>query len=414
MSSEHLDENPASCETPILRHRDIICLSLDDWDKETKLSRRHIFPRLSKTNRVLFVNRTGVRNPTWRDLPTLLKKLKNCLWDNRRSLDQDLSTQNGTGLWVVTPLVIPFHRVGLFRRINTWILRRFLKSCIEKLGFKCPIFWTYIPFPWILDAIRPLEPALIVYHAVDYRPHHKSVANPERFRQEEIEYLSQVDLVFCSARGLVNVNKAYNHHIYFTPNAVDIEQFARGPEDKQMVPQDLRHVPRPIIGTMGMIHEWVDQDLLTFIAGARPEWSIVLIGPERMNTSKLKAFPNIYLLGRREHEQLPGYVVSFDVCLIPYVVDTYTTYTFPSKLFEFMASGKPIVSTDLPEVRPYVPYVRIAQNREVFVEEIEACLEEGPDPAPIQKRCQIATEVTWSNVIQTMSLAIETRLDNRA
>jgi len=140
---------------------------------------------------------------------------------------------------------------------------------------------------------------------------------------------------------------------------------------------------------------------------ARPSWSLVLIGPTGIadpstDVGKLRARPNVHLLGHRSYEQLPSYLKGFDVAVIPYRLNDYTNGVFPIKFFEFWASGRPVVISPLPAVREYWGAVRVADTAESFVEACQAALSEDT-PEARQNRLELGRQNSWDSRVKKLS-----------
>jgi glycosyltransferase involved in cell wall biosynthesis len=159
-------------------------------------------------------------------------------------------------------------------------------------------------------------------------------------------------------------------------------------------------IKKPILGFLGTIQYWIDFDLIRFIAFKNPGWSIVMIGPigRLAEIEKIKSLPNVYLLGRKPYQEVPNYVKAFDVCLNPYKIDEVSKSCSPLKLYEYLASGKPIVSVDMPEARKFKNLIEIGLDYEDFLEKIQKVLDCLPeDKAKIEMRIREAEKHSWDS-----------------
>jgi len=164
-------------------------------------------------------------------------------------------------------------------------------------------------------------------------------------------------------------------------------------------------IPHPIIGVVGTLQYWIDFQLLRDIALARPEWSLVLIGPRgRLGRLDLvEGLPNVHVLGRRPYDTVPSYVKAFDVCLNPYVLDGTAENCSPLKLYEYVASGKPVVSVDMPEARQFGDAVLVGRG----LDDMMAKIEQAMDPSvntlkSVSARMGAALPHSWSTRLQNM------------
>ena len=182
------------------------------------------------------------------------------------------------------------------------------------------------------------------------------------------------------------------------------------------VPEDLRVIPPPLVGYVGGVHQWVDQDLLGAVAERLPDMHFALVGPPQTDVTKLVRHPNVHLLGPRAHAELPRYIRGFSVGIIPYQLSEYTRHVYPTKLNEYLAMGIPVVATDLPEVRRFN-----AEHGEVVavardVGEFVAALRAASEPARqeiVNRRIEVARLNSWESRIASMSALLEDRLHHR-
>ncbi len=224
-------------------------------------------------------------------------------------------------------------------------------------------------------------------------------------RENEKNLLQKVDLVFVATEPLRKITEVDNPHSYVIAQAVD-PKFYLSIVSKTLTEQpELATLSRPILGFTGNIHEWIDCDLLRQVALQRPNWQIVLIGPVREvgktkeEIAKLQGLPNIHLLGSRAYAQLPGYMAWFDVCLIPYKLTEITEVSETVKFYEYLACGKPIVSTQLPPLKKWSDVVYLAGSPKEFIDMVEMALDE-PSSKSIHRR-ELAQKNTWDIRIET-------------
>ena len=169
------------------------------------------------------------------------------------------------------------------------------------------------------------------------------------------------------------------------------------------MPRDVVHLPHPIIGYFGVIDERIDYDLIARVAESFPHGSVVMIGPlAKVERSMLPSSDNIHWLGQRSYADLPAYLKSFDVCLMPFALNDATQYINPTKTLEYMAAGKPIVSTAVPDVvHNFTPVVEVAASSADFVAAIQRALT-SPDAQRIEQGIQRANGASWEAIVSTM------------
>jgi len=176
--------------------------------------------------------------------------------------------------------------------------------------------------------------------------------------------------------------------------------------------------PRPVIGYIGGLHRFVDYPLLASLVKARPQWSFVFVGAQTADVGELEAMPNVYLLGQRPHSELAQHIRNFDVCTVPYLNAEETSTVVPLKINEYLAMGKPVVSTELPTVCDFNSRHHVlatAPNEaEAFLSAIEEALSLPVDAATISRRREVAALGDSQTVVAAISEVIEDRLKEKA
>ncbi len=393
--------------TPERPHTPILCISSIDWDFIWQ-GHQEIMSTLAKQgHRVLFVENTGVRNPRPGDFKRIRQRLAN--W--RKSLGGFRQVQKN--LTVYSPLVLPFPYFRLARWINRWLLLRNLRQWMEAVEFYHPIIWTFLPTPLTLDLIRAIPHQLVVYYCIDSFA--DSTPAAQRIVPSERTLLQSSDLVFVTSRRLQAQALEHNRHVHLFPFGVSFQAFQAAPASPES-PPELEQLKRPIIGYVGGVHQWVDQELLAETAQQMPECTFALAGPLQTDVSKLREIPNVKLLGQLPHDRLPQIVRHFDVGLIPYRLTEYTHNVYPTKLNEYHALGKPVVSTPLPEIitfnEQYDGLVNIADTPERFSKTIQAALKDR-SPDLIEQRVAAARDNGWDRRINSMQRLINAAVSQK-
>lgn len=392
----------------MLRGAPVLCISSIDWDFIWQGHQEIMTFLAEQGNRVLFVENTGVRPPTLRDLPRLRQRIRN--W--RRGIKG--FRQERENLFVYSPLILPFPYSRLARRINRVLLLRALRRWMLAIGFHRPIIWTFLPTPLARDLIRELNPALTIYYCIDDLA--SSSRPARRISRSEGQIFREADLVFVTSAKLRERATIFSDRVHFFPFGVNYQEFERVRKGSDEIPADLFALPRPVAGYVGGVHQWVDQSLLATVAEHLPNVTFVLVGPPQTDVSRLSRCRNVHLLGARAHTELPRYVKGFDVGLIPYRLSEYTANVYPTKLNEYLAMGIPVVATDLPEVRRFnaehADVVTVARNTESFGRAVLEAIEKTSH-AQIQRRIEVAKQNSWEARIGQMSDLIEKALASR-
>jgi len=219
--------------------------------------------------------------------------------------------------------------------------------------------------------------------------------DPALVRSLEDSLLGTVDVVITPSRALHDSKSRLHPNVVYLPHGVDFDHFAATSHPSTSIPSEIAALPRPVIGFHGLVQELIDFDMIDAIARERPTWSIVLVGRRNFDAVALPKRPNIHYLGDRTYSEIPRYLKGFDVCLIPYRLVPRTLYANPVKLREYLATGKPIVSTPLPEVLAFGDLVEVATTAQEFLERIERCLRR-PD-AQSARRMTAVRDQTWAS-----------------
>ncbi len=390
------------------RQHDILCISSIDWDFIWQ-GHQEIMSRLAaEGHRVLFIENTGVRQVRVSDMGRIRARLKNWKRGTKGFREER------PNLFVHSPLVLPLPYSRIAGWINRKVMMRSITRWMRATGFSRPVVWTFLPTPLARDVIARIDPVATVYHCVDEFA--SSSADARRIVSSEEQLFRDADLVFVTSEKLRERAARFSDRVHLFPSGVSLEAFGAARDASVPVPDDLARLPRPIAGYVGGIHQWVDQDLLAAAAARLPNTTFALIGPAQVDVSRLQACPNVHLLGQRPHTEVPAYVQGFDVGLVPYRIADYTANVYPAKMNEYLAMGKPVVSTDLPEVhrfnRDHGDVVAVGRNTEDFA---AAIVRGGGDTGPEsrERRIAVAGRNGWSRRLADMSALIDEAVASR-
>ena len=241
------------------------------------------------------------------------------------------------------------------------------------------IAWYYTPM--MLPFSKHITPDVTVYDAMDELSKFKFA--PEHLLSYEQELIDRADVVFTGGSSLYEAKKHRHDSVHCFPSSVDRAHFFKA-RAELFDPADQEELPRPRLGFYGVIDERFDIELLDRIAEMRPNWSFVMVGPVvKISEEDLPKRPNIHYLGPKTYEQLPYYLSGWDVALMPFAMNESTQFISPTKTPEYLAGGKPVVSTPIKDVvRHYgqLEGVKIAATAEEFVEACEVALELSRSP----------------------------------
>jgi glycosyltransferase involved in cell wall biosynthesis len=383
----------------------IICLAPDPWEGLWR-NRHQIMTRLARANTVLYVEPRLYFPETWRRLRDGRLKLADVLADFRRPL----ATRYADGLWIYHD---PYYAPVSGRRSGgpqtAALRRRAMLRTLQQIGAPMPpILWLVRPF--YADVIGQYNEKLVVYHVTDEYSAYASVDDRAAALRTEEAMLRRADLVIVTAPALLESKRPFNPHTYLVPNGVDYEGFQRAIAEVKSEKSKVKHLDSILpsafclphsarVGYSGALNEKIDFELLAHVARTRPDWQLVLIGmldlySQPAKADVLKDLPNVQWLGRLPVTELPAAIASLDVCLLPYERNEWTANIDSLKLYEYMACGRPVVSTDVPTARGQGDLVRIADHADEFVAQIAAALAET-DPALAERRKAFAAANTW-------------------
>ncbi len=387
----------------------VVCFSSQPWEDKMWTNKHHIMTRVAKQHRVIFVNFRQqspfafVRQAR-RHTPSTRVRLGN-LWSEAavRTVPEGLEV-----LDVWTPWLNFVGSGHVLRRSNEFEHRvSVVGRWLAEQGIDDAVLWVY--HPGYGDTVAHLPHSAILYDCVDeYTAFPEFRRNKPWIAERERKLCEAADVVACTAPSLYDTKQALAPgRTHFVHNVGEGKHFEQALNPALPVAADLEAIPHPRIGFIGAVSDYkLNIDWLLHLAEARPDFSIVLVGPTGIadpstDVGKLKAKPNVHLLGHRSYDQLPGYLKGFDVAVIPYRINDYTRAVFPIKFFEFLASGRPVVISSLPAVRDYWDAVRVADDADQFVAACVEALQPEPDSAR-QRRIDLSRQNSWDSRVEKL------------
>lgn len=391
--------------------RDIIYISSIEWSFLWQGHQEIALRLAANGNRVLYVENTGVRSPGLQDAGRVALRLRR--WAG--ALGSQGVREVAPNIHVCSPIVLPPFGPGWRREANRRIFLPLLLRTVAKLGMRDPLVWTYLPNDTTVELIRLQRRrgsrGLVYYCVADFTQLTPNVAQLE---ESEREIVAGSDVVFTSCLALARKFEPLNPNTHIFPFGVNLEAFPyeQGPRSGPVrsnghgkMPRDsggsafIEQLPKPVIGYMGGMHRHVDFGLVREMALRRPDWSWVCVGALQAALDDLKSLPNVHLTGERPHSELVNYVRQFDVCIVPYVNSAYTATVVPTKINEYLAVGKPVVSTALPPVSDFNDEHRIlittAADPESFLRAIAQALAMPRNEETRLRRRRVAELGDW-------------------
>jgi glycosyltransferase involved in cell wall biosynthesis len=387
-----------------LRDRDIVCLSTHYWD-ERRFRKQEFMARFAESNRVLFVEPTYsmARGPE----AHLREIASNRLLGGR-------CEPRGEHLHVLTPpRALPKWTHPRVERVSYRWHGAVVGRAVRRLGFRDPVLWVYNPA--YRHGMRSIPHAHMVFDLVDDLAAYGGDANPD-VEAGVIGLVRSADLLVVTAKPLAERYGAQAKRVEHIANGFDGERFA--PERVSGAPPALDGIPRPILGFIGTLFPFLDFELLEHVADRHPDKSLVLVGPVEAGSTdaveRLARRPNVHHVGAQPQDAIPSFVGAFAVCLNPFLRSRVSDSVNPLKVYEYLAAGKPVVSSPMEALRQEDAgrLVAFADGADEFSEQIERCLAEDGDAAAAERRAAVEG-YSWQRLFERLSEACESALATR-
>ena len=270
----------------------------------------------------------------------------------------------------------------------------------EDGDFDRPLLWYYSPMDsaWSLGHI---ENRGVVYDCMDELSQFSGA--PKQLVNNEARLIEHADVVFTGGYELGEKKKKQHDNVHIFGCGVEFSHFNKAADPTTVIPPDIDFMARPILGWFGVVDERVDYRMVGEMARMRPDWSFAMVGPVvKVDPNLLPHSPNLYWMGGRDYQVLPNYCRAFDLCMMPFAMNASTQYINPTKGLEYMATGRPIISTPVRDVvRQWSHLVDIVRTADEFVAAAERLLK-NPDPARLQKALDLAKQCSWEVTVDTM------------
>lgn len=392
----------------VMKDRDIVIVALQSWDFEIGSNARNIAREFAKSNRVIYVNPP---------LDRITRYKKSGDQKTQRFLKVINHQEEGLhqvedNIWNLTPdfvaesinwIGVPF----IYDAINRSNNRKFagsIQAAIKKLGFRNIIVFNdnFMFGGFYLKEF--LKPATYCYYIRDYlivQPYFKKHGT-----RLEPRIIRDADVIVANSTYLQEYAAQYNKKSYYVGQGCEVDMF-----DEKLInekPADLKEIGSPLIGYVGnLTSQRLDIQLLIDIAQQKPEWNIVLVGPEdnAFRSSKLHEMKNVFFLGKKRPDELPAYVRYFDVCMNPQAINQLTIGNYPRKIDEYLAMGKPTVATTTKAMEIFAKETYLASDASEYIVQIRKALAEN-DEALKQQRIATARSHTWENSVKDIYAAL--------
>jgi len=371
---------------------DVLCFGGGDWWYH---SRNHYDVRtmevFAKYGKVLFINSIVMQKPKISQGRRFINKLIR----KARSISRGLE-KSGSGFWVYSPFSLPLHHVVWLRPLNNKILQLQVERVNCKLGIRNPILW--VVSPPICDIAIRMKKARLVYQRTDLYEEYPNI-DVQTIRQFDLKLKANADLTLFVNRKLYEEEGEQCKKAIYVDHGVNYEMFVTA-ENNREVFADIRSIRRPIVGFFGGIDDHTfDVDFVEKVIDRLPQMSFVFVGPASSDCSGLLAKNNVRMLGQKPYEQIPHYGKCFDVAIMPWKQNRWIQGCNPIKLKEYLALGKPIVSTPFAELQKYYDVVYEAKSPIEFAECIKRALAEDNAEWITARRAKVQAS-TWDSKAQ--------------
>jgi glycosyltransferase involved in cell wall biosynthesis len=320
-------------------------------------------------------------------------------------LEVSTSSEN---LWVV----VPHLREGLREEESIAVQKELLSQLFIERNIVKYFFWYYTPM--MLSVSDHFNPVMTVYDCMDELSAFKFA--PQSLKDKENELFTKADLVFTGGYSLYEAKKHRHPDVHPFPSSIDTEHYFKA-RLYTIDPADQQSIPHPRIGFFGVIDERIDLTLIEGIARRKPEWHIVMIGPiAKIGPESLPKLPNIHYLGMKHYSELPSYISGWDIAMMPFAHNESTRYISPTKTPEYLAAGKPVISTPIIDVlRQYGRngLVNIAGTPEEFVRVASLELENNDRDEWLQHVNEFLSQNSWDKTWQKMMYLITRKLNEK-
>ncbi|WP_292037152.1 MULTISPECIES: UDP-galactopyranose mutase [unclassified Brevundimonas] len=369
-------------DLPHARRDPVVCLSHLRWDFVFQRP-QHLMARFARTRPVVFFEEPLPSEP---GAPVAL----------------DVRACPDTGVLVATPR-LPHGIEGACRDA---VVRQLLDGLLEEQAVSRPVLWYYTPM--MLPAARHIEAAAVVFDCMDELSAFRFA--PPELRTLEAELMNAADVVFTGGYSLFEAKRNRHANIHPFPSSVDAGHFARARSAAADHPAQAG-LPGPRLGFYGVIDERMDLALIAAVADARPDWSLVFVGPVvKIDEKDLPRRPNIHYLGQQSYAELPAFLGGWDVALMPFAIDESTRFISPTKTPEYLAGGRPVVSTPVTDVvRHYgeLAGVHIAAGAEAFIAACDAALSQKTADDWLAEADAALRNLSWDQTQARMAVMVD-------
>ncbi|PAE25820.1 glycosyltransferase [Bacillus sp. 7894-2] len=385
----------------MVKNKVMVATSAGDWEG-VQHRPHHFMKRAAEGGRTVLY----VEPPV-----TLLGPLKNkVLLQNWKRWKSGLQKVNENLYVLSPPPIFPFgNKSRQVNRMNQRLIASSINNALQELDANETELYAFLPNS--VDLLAHVHFDKVYYDCVDDHASFTGLINAELVNEMERELMHFSDVCFATAKQLLEDRKNWSSNFHLVPNGAEYEHFSRVQSEELLIPQDISHIKKPVIGFVGGISDWIDLDMIAKAAQNLPNHSFVMIGPVDTGIDQFRTLKNVHFLGAKSYKDLPNYIQSFDICLIPFRINKLTRSVNPIKMYEYLSAGKPIISTPLPEVIHFKNAIDITQNAEeleISIKSLLSTTSNANSAEKIRERQLIGQENSWDARWKKVSELIET------
>lgn len=367
-------------------YQDLLCFSHLRWNFVFQRP-QHLMLRFAQEHRVFFVEE-----------PVL-----NSAYDH-----YEISKHAESNVWIV----VMHLSMGISPDEIITRQKELLNDLLRENAVDNYALWYYSPMA--LDISRDLRPVLTVYDCMDELSAFKFA--PPELKTKEDELMSKADIVFTGGETLYKAKQNQHKNIFAFPSSIDKEHFSTA-RDIVTEPDDQQNIPHPRLGYYGVLDERINLELIEEIASRKPSWQFIFVGPVvKIDPTSLPKRSNIHYMGMKGYNELPQYLAGWDICLMPFALNESTKFISPTKTPEYLAGGKPVISTPISDVvEPYglLGLVHIAHNAAEFINAASIELTSANREAWLQKTDKFLDTISWDKTWSRMDLLMKRTLNRQ-
>ncbi len=364
----------------------------EDWHGHNSTA-QYLAKELAADYKILWFNSIGLREPrpTLYDLKRAFNKVVSFFDRKPKTEAPNQSSDTPKNIFIANPLVIPYHRFKLVRKINYLILKRSIKNMQKLHNIDKPIMISANPATAdIMDVAKPVTRA---YYCADQYSGMPFI-NADVITKLELDLLKNCDVVIATNKKLQEDKSKHHSNVNYLPHGTNFKHIRQALE-KKTTPNDLKPYPKPLIGFVGSIGEHIQLDYIEYAAKNLPQHNFIMVGPV-FDGIKPPQAENITYLGSRDYDVIPDYLSNFDVTLMPFVKSERILYAHPTKIREYISAGCITVATPHDELHDLSKFIKIADDKKAFLKQIQLAIKES---SGIDRRVISDTmkDHSWSN-----------------